>query len=276
MALYDVLDDIAERQILKTETGDNRIFGVVVGEVVNHFNTQDSSKMAGRICVKIITRDEEKNVLKWARVAMPYSGSKWGFYFLPEIGDQVLVAFEQGNIERPYVIGCVPKDNDEFLKQSAEETNQHKVIKSKNGSIIQIEDVKPGEGESGSKDSITIKTPEDAHMIKLDDDKKCITIKDKDGNINCEMKTEKGDMKIKAANSFILEVGDKVKITISKEGKISIEAADINNQLTGKFVTQANGNVNLEGATMNVKGTNATTMESGSILSLKSKVQKSE
>ncbi|MBQ4293594.1 MAG: hypothetical protein II754_02965 [Lachnospiraceae bacterium] len=276
MGLYDVLDEIAEKQILKTETGDNRIFGIVVGEVVNHYNTQDASKMAGRICVKIHTRDEEKNVLKWARVAMPYSGSKWGFYFLPEIGDQVLIAFEQGNIERPYVIGCIPKDADDFLKKSAEETNQHKVIKSKNGSVIQIEDVKPGEGESGSKDSITIHTPEKQHLFQLDDDKKKMLLEDKDKNISVEMKTEKGDMKIKVANSFVLEVGDKVKITISKQGKISIEAADYNNQLTGKYTTQANGNVTIEGAGANFKGTNMATLESGSVLTLKSKVQKSE
>ena len=33
MGLFDVIDDIAEKQVMKTDTGDNRIFGVVVGRI---------------------------------------------------------------------------------------------------------------------------------------------------------------------------------------------------------------------------------------------------
>ena len=91
MALFDVIDEIAEKQVLKTETGDNRIFGIVVGQVVKNYDKD----MPGRVCVSIFTRDKEANELKWARVAMPSSGSKWGHYFLPEVGDHVLVCFDQ-------------------------------------------------------------------------------------------------------------------------------------------------------------------------------------
>ena len=275
MGIYDVLDDIAEKQILKTDTGDNRIFGIVVGEVVEHFNTQNSANMKGRICVQIHTRDEQHNILKWARVAMPYSGSKWGFYFLPEVGDQVLVAFEQGNIERPYVIGCIPKETDEFLTKNADENNQHKMIKTKNGSVISIEDVKLQEGEQGSKDSITVYTPEKQHMFTMNDEKKLMELKDKDENIHYLMKTEKGDLKIKAANSFTLEVGDKTKITINSNGKITVEADNMNIQLSGKYSNQSNGTVTVEGGSLTMKGTNMVTVESESVLNLKSKVEKS-
>ena len=99
MGLFDVIDDITEKQVMKTDTGDNRIFGVVVGQVAKNYDKD----MPGRVCVTVPTRDKDANELKWARVAMPSSGSKWGHYFLPEVGDQVLLVFEQGNIEKPYV-----------------------------------------------------------------------------------------------------------------------------------------------------------------------------
>lgn len=92
MGLYDEIDRITEKQIMKTETGDNRIFGVMLGIVAKNYD----KNMPGRVCVTIPVRDQEANELKWARVSMPSSGSKWGHYFLPEVGDMVLLAFEKG------------------------------------------------------------------------------------------------------------------------------------------------------------------------------------
>ena len=113
MGLFDIIDEIAESQIMKTDTGDNRIFGVMVGTVAKNYDKD----MPGRVCVTIPVRDTEANELQWARVAMPSHGKGWGHYFQPEVGDQVLLAFEQGNIEKPYVIGCVPKESNSFGTQ---------------------------------------------------------------------------------------------------------------------------------------------------------------
>src|SRR4051794_11476852 len=43
----------------------------------------------------------------WARVALPMSGKERGVYFIPEVGDEVLVAFERGDLRFPYVVGCL-------------------------------------------------------------------------------------------------------------------------------------------------------------------------
>ena len=45
---------------------------------------------------------EESN---WGRIATPMAGGSQGFQFMPEINDEVLVAFEQGDVNRPYVLG---------------------------------------------------------------------------------------------------------------------------------------------------------------------------
>ena len=42
----------------------------------------------------------------WIRVVQPYTGGGKGFYFVPEIGEEVLVDFEGGNAERPFVLGA--------------------------------------------------------------------------------------------------------------------------------------------------------------------------
>ena len=54
MSLYDVIDEITERQATKTETGDTRVYGVMVGIVAMNYHPD----MGGRICVTIPARDE--------------------------------------------------------------------------------------------------------------------------------------------------------------------------------------------------------------------------
>ena len=162
MGLYDIMDEIAAKQVTKSETGDNRLLGVVVGVVAKNYDQQ----MPGRICVQIPVRDDKANELKWARLAMPSSGTEWGHYFLPEVGDQVLLAFEHGNIEKPYVIGCVPKDSNKFLTGSVHEKNQIKRIVTKNGSTIQFDDVENEEGK-GKKDKISIFFVRERTVVKI-------------------------------------------------------------------------------------------------------------
>ena len=193
MSLYDIINDISERQVTKTETGDTRIYGVMVGLVVKNYD----ENMKGRLCVNIPTRDEGKSELKWARLAMPSSGKKWGHYFMPEIGDQVLLAFEGGNIERPYVIGCIPIDTNSFLTGSVDKNNQIKRIVTKNGSHITFRDGVDQNGDDDpTKDQITVQTANKSHTVMLDNENKKILIKDKDQKNFIEMSTEENSGKM--------------------------------------------------------------------------------
>lgn len=258
MGLFDIIDDIAEKQVMKTETGDNRIFGVMIGEVVSNYDMN----MPGRVCVAITTRDEEANVLKWARVAMPSSGVGWGHYFLPEVGDQVLVAFEQGNIEKPYVIGCVPKDNNLFLRKAVDETNQYKKITTKNGSTITFTDKMEGEG---ANDKITIETATKGHQIVMDNEMNKILISDRDGMNKIEMKTgeEAGSIEIVAAKRLTIKVGETIELKMNgSNGSTKLT--------TNKLTVEANGKMKVESTgPMNVTGANVT-LASNAIMKLES------
>lgn len=237
MGLYDIIDEITARQIVKTETGDNRIWGVMVGIVARNFDPNSTAAggansgadaMDGRVCVTIPTRDAEANELKWAKVAMPSSGGKWGHYFLPEVGDQVLLAFEGGSIEKPYVIGCIPRTSDKFLKGSVDRDNQFKRIVTRHGTTILFED-NSGD-EEGRKDKLTLETAGRSLQILLDNENEKIRIGDKAKEDFLEMCTTEGSgtLKVQIKSKIEIKVGDKITMTMNGEsGAVSIKAESV-------------------------------------------------
>ena len=60
----------------------------------------------GRVRVQFLWQAKRNEMTPWIRVVQPYTGGGKGFYFVPEIGEEVLVDFEGGNAERPFVIGA--------------------------------------------------------------------------------------------------------------------------------------------------------------------------
>ena len=256
MGLFDVIDQIAENQIMKTETGDNRIFGVVVGTVAKNYDKD----MPGRVCVTIPVRDKEANELQWARVAMPAHGARWGMYFQPEIGDQVLLAFEQGNIEKPYVIGCVPKESNQFLKKAYDRENQYKKITTKHGNSVIFEDNAQGEG---TKDKITVYTAGESHSVLLDNENNKIVVKDKENKNFIEMKTQTGNMQIQAATKLVIKVGDNIELTMNgNTGAVTLECSKLTVKTTGNTIVEATGSMKATGATV--------TLDASSMLKLSS------
>ena len=254
MAIFDMLDDMAQRQIMKTETGDNRIFGVVVGKVVKNY----AKEMPGRICVTVPVRDSGEEGLKWARLAQPSMGNGWGHYFLPEVGDQVLLVFEQGNIEKPFVIGCVCKDADQLLSKSVTEKNEKKRIVTRHGNAINFFDCGEDGADSGEKDRIEIETAMGAHLIEFDNEKKLITLCDKDKNCMLQMKTDenKGEIEISAAKKITIKVGDEISLVMNgssgttelKTKKFKVSEADSIDLEAGKKFRAVGAATSVEGS----------------------------
>ncbi|HEY1294122.1 MAG TPA: phage baseplate assembly protein V [Chloroflexota bacterium] len=81
---------------------DPKVSGVMVGRVINILDPL----MLGRVQVQIPSVDA-LDLSPWARVAMPAASLAAGMYWIPNIGDEVLVAFENGALDAPYVIGCL-------------------------------------------------------------------------------------------------------------------------------------------------------------------------
>lgn len=257
MGIYDIMDEIAAKQVMKSDTGDNRILGVVAGVVVDNYNQQ----LPGRVCVQIPVRDKTSDDAQdrigkvWARVAMPFGGASWGQYFFPEKGDQVLLAFEHGNIEKAFIVGSIYKDNASMLKSSIHMKNQNKKIVTKNGNTIAFEDV---DGADGQKDKISIYTANKSHTVSLDNEKNQILISDKEGKNKIQMDTEKGNISVKAENKLTISVGDNIELTMNgnsgtvtlKCGKLNVETDEgCNLKSSGKFGISG-GNVSIEASSV--------------------------
>jgi len=84
------------------EQGTSRFHGVAVGKVIS----VTDPLMLGRVQVQLPFIDS-LDLSPWARVAVPMAGMLRGMYFIPGLNDEVLVAFEQGDINVPYIIGCL-------------------------------------------------------------------------------------------------------------------------------------------------------------------------
>lgn len=82
--------------------GDKKFYGVVTGTVINPLDPQG----LGRVQVQLPFIDS-LDLSPWARVAGPMAGIFHGTYFVPNPGDEVLVAFEHGDINAPYIIGSL-------------------------------------------------------------------------------------------------------------------------------------------------------------------------
>lgn len=97
----------------------------------------------GRIKVKFKWACQVNDVTEWLRVITPDAGSSEkvsknrGFVFIPEVGDQVAVAFEEGNIARPIVMGSVFHGKN---GTGGSGSNNSKSITSKSGHTITMDD----------------------------------------------------------------------------------------------------------------------------------------
>ena len=91
---------------------------------------------------------EDDMMTPWLRMAQPYAGGGKGFSFIPEIGEEVMIDFEGGNAERPYVKGTLYNgvgDVDRAWVANSNSANQVKAIRTRNGHTIEIHD----EGNDG-------------------------------------------------------------------------------------------------------------------------------
>ncbi|HMD70402.1 MAG TPA: phage baseplate assembly protein V [Bryobacteraceae bacterium] len=85
-----------------TDEGFKKYYGVTVGRVINMLDPL----AIGRLQVQLPFIDS-LDLAPWARVCVPMAGMLSGAYYIPNIGDEVLVAFEHGDARAPYILGSL-------------------------------------------------------------------------------------------------------------------------------------------------------------------------
>ncbi len=190
-----------------------RILGVVVGIVTNNQDPED----LGRVRVRFPWLSETDESW-WARVAAPMAGSQRGVYFPPEVDDEVLVAFEQGDARFPYVLGALWSSTDKPPESNQDGENNLRTIRSRSGHVVRLDDTDGAEKieivDADGKQSIVLDTA--GGTIKLTADKD-VAIESKNGKL---LLTGKGGVeiisnagvKIEASQNMDLKAGPQVNV----------------------------------------------------------------
>jgi uncharacterized protein involved in type VI secretion and phage assembly len=190
-----------------------RIQGVVIGLVTNN------QEQLGRVKVKFpwLNETDESH---WARIATPMAGKTGSFYCLPEVDDEVLVVFEQGDPRFPYILGVLWNGQDKPPENNENKKNDVRLIRSRSGHEIRLDDTE-------GKEKLEIIDKSGQNKLTFDPTSNTITI------------TSEKDITLSAP-----------------KGKIKLSAQAVELESTQQTTIQAKTGLDLKtDAMMNLKGT---------------------
>ena len=203
-------------------------------------------KKIGRVRIRFAWQEKDADVSPWIRVALPFATNGGGIKFKPEKGDEVLVNFEDGNIERPYVSGYLLSERSNESWGSLSD----RVIMSKNGHGITFTD---GAGSDFFYKTIwpvlgVIKSwfPTSVWPDTLEDSATCaalsggIKLSDQYGLYEISASSDERSVKIQSA------MGD---VTL--------------NAFTGITISAPNGNISISGKNVEISASNNVKITSG-------------
>lgn len=206
--------------VLSKEDGASatRILGVVIGVVTN---TQDPAGL-GRVKVKFPWLGSTEESF-WARVATPMAGKERGFYFLPEVEDEVLMAFEHGDARFPYVLGALWNNQDKPPENNDNGENNIRAIKSRSGHVIRLDDTAGEEKieiiDKSGKITIVVDTAQNTITMTSEKD---ITLSASKGTI----KLEAQKIEIKSSTDMAIEAGAGMEVKAA--GTMNVKGAMVN------------------------------------------------
>lgn len=161
----------------------------------------DDPEHRNRVQVKLLAFDgvAQQDAPMWARVVAPFAGDHRGTFFLPDVDDEVLVVFVQGDARQPLIVGglwngaaAAPAD----IQSGG--VNRYKRIRSKNGIVVTLDDQQ-------GQETLTLETP-GGQKLTLKDGPGSATLEDSNGN----------SIKLETAG-----------ITVTAAAKVKVQAATV-------------------------------------------------
>jgi uncharacterized protein involved in type VI secretion and phage assembly len=189
-----------------------RVNGIIVGLVTDLGDPEN----LGRVRVQLPTLGDQTS--DWARLVTPMAGKERGLFLRPEVGDEVLVAFELGDPTRPYILGSLwsradppPPDDGQADK------NNWRFIRSRSGHIIRLDD-------TAGAERVEIVGKDERRRIVIDVAKEKI-------QIVCDT----GDVEVSAP-----------------AGTVKVEALTVEVKAAGNMSLEATGSMTIKGATVSI------------------------
>lgn len=158
----------------------------------------------------------------WARLAVPMAMADRGVYFLPEIGDEVLVGFELGDLSHPCIIGSLWNGNNRPPESNGDGNNDPRLIRSRANTELRFHD--------GNSPSVELRLADDKHLLM---DSTGITLEDGGGN---RIKIDSGSG----------------AITISSSGQLNLESQRVSIRAGTSMEINASGTLTINGALVKI------------------------
>lgn len=165
-----------------------------------------------RVQVELIGFAEcaNQDAAMWARVVCPFAGRDRGAFFMPDVGDEVLVGFHNGDPSHPLVLGGLWNGASTPPADFESGQNRYKVIRSKNGVKLTMDDQQ-------GQETFVVETPA-GQKVTLEDGPGTVTIEDSNGN---RVKLDTSGITVTAAAN--------VKVTAAKvdvsAGMVNVDTA---------------------------------------------------
>ena len=213
-------------QIREAELEADRVYEPVIGIVTDN---KDPEKLL-RVKVKIPSLSAQDQTW-WVPVVSLGAGKERGWFFLPEVNDEVLVAFEHGDMNRPVVLGALWNGKDKPPEEQSS-SNSKRVLVSREGSRIELDD---------EKNTI---------VVKDGGGKGELTFKADDNKLTIEAK--QGDVVIKAAKDLTIVADGGIEMQASMNldirGGTGVNIEGQGTKITGSAMMQVSGTATMMGS----------------------------
>ena len=129
----------------------------------------------GRIQVRFPWLGSDGDCVRaWATLLSPYADDDQGFVALPEVGTQVVVGFEAGDLRRPYIVGSA-WNGQEMMPVTPTRPNNKRLIKSRAGSLLEFDDT-----DGAAKVTLSMQS---GHTVVLDEGAQQVEIQHANGSM---------------------------------------------------------------------------------------------
>jgi uncharacterized protein involved in type VI secretion and phage assembly len=165
------------------------VFPAIVTDIVD-------PESLGRVEVKFPWFGADGDAARaWATLLTPYADDDQGFEILPAVDTQVVVAFEAGDLRRPYIIGSCWNGR-EAMPEAPAEPNNKRLIKTRAGSLLEFDDT-----DGAAKVTLSMKS---GHKLMLDDSAQ--------------------EVKLEHANGCVIRFSSSGDVTITALAGVTIDA----------------------------------------------------
>lgn len=232
MSIYDMLAQDRQEQ---------PSCGVTIGVVTD---IKDPDKK-NRVKVRLINRTDSTQETDFIRVMTPAAGKEFGFFALPEVGDEVLVAFLDGDYAAPYVLGSLWNPQSPAPAKVEDGKNEVRLMKSKTAHKLELNDGQDAPG-------ITLITAQETKLA-MDDKAQTAELTDKDGKNYLKIDISGGTVTLEAKTKLVIKCG---KAALELDGS------------SGEIAIKTSGNIKVDGQQVDVSGKSAVNMKASGQLNL--------